>query len=441
MTIPLNFDDLVTMFHHQLERLPDHRTGQNMSYSIKAAALGAFSVFFTQSPSFLAHQRTMKRSKGRSNAETLFRIEKIPCDNQIRVLLDPLSPRQVFPVFDQVFNILEQSGRLDEFRVLLDGQLLVSMDGTGYFSSKAIHCQNCLHRTTAKEETTYYHTAITPVIVKPGCRQVISLVPEFIMPQDGHEKQDCERAAAKRWLKQQATHFRPYGATLLGDDLYCNHPLCQLALEQKFNFIFVCKPDSHKILYEWLDFLAANNDIDQLTVHRWNGRFIEIETYRYVNDVPLRGGEEALAVSWCELTLTHAKTGEQLYHNAFATNHRLTEHTVVPIVKAGRARWKSENENNNVLKTKGYHLEHNFGHGTQYLSSFLMTLNLLAFLFHTVLELVDDKYRLLRQELAARQTFFNDIRTLTRYLCFDGWQHLLDFMIEQLELEPKLDTS
>ena len=153
-----------------------------------------------------------------------------------------------------------------EFQVL-DGQLLVSLDGTGYFSSKAIHCQNCLYRTTAQGEKTYYHTAITPVIVKPGCSQVISLVPEFIMPQDGQEKQDCERVAAKRWLKQQATLFRPDGATLLGDDLYCNQPLCQVALEQKFNFIFVCKPDSHKILYEWLDFLAANGDIDQLTVH------------------------------------------------------------------------------------------------------------------------------------------------------------------------------
>jgi hypothetical protein len=58
-----------------------------------------------------------------------------------------------------------------------------------------------------------------------------------------------------------------------------------------------------------------------------------------------------------------------------------------------------------------------------------------------VLELVDAKYCLLRQELAARQTIFNDIRLLTRYLCFDSWQHLFDFMIEQLELKPKLDTS
>ncbi|MCK6628629.1 MAG: ISNCY family transposase, partial [Anaerolineae bacterium] len=114
---------------------------------------------------------------------------------------------------------------------------------------------------------------------------------------------------------------------------------------------------------------------------------------------------------------------------------------VVEVVKAGRTRWKSENENNNVLKTKGYHLEHNFGHGKQYLASFLLTLNLLAFLFHTVLELADDQYRLLRQALGARQPFFNDIRALTRYLCFESWSQLLTFMILQLELHPVPDTG
>jgi hypothetical protein len=214
-----------------------------------------------------------------------------------------------------------------------------------------------------------------------------------------------------------------------------------LALEQKFNFIFVCKPDSHHILYEWLAFLAANQDIDQIRVHQWNGRFTEIAAYRFINEIPLRGGDKALFVNWCEVTIIHAQTGEQLYHNTFVTNHPLTEQTVVSVVKAGRTRWKSENENNNVLKTKGYHLEHNFGHGQQYLASFLLTLNLLAFLFHTVLELADDQYRLLRQALGARQTFFNDIRALTRYLYFDSWPHLLAFMIQQLELQPNPDTS
>ena len=52
--------------------------------------------------------------------------------------------------------------------------------------------------------------------------------------------------------------------------------------------------------------------------------------------------------------------------------------------------------------------------------------------------MVDVNYRLLRQALNTRKTFFNDIKTLTRYLYFESWQHLLDFMIKQLELDPQI---
>ena len=94
-----------------------------------------------------------------------------------------------------------------------------------------------------------------------------------------------------------------------------------------------------------------------------------------------------------------------------------------------------------MLKTKGYHIEHNFGHGQQYLAALMLSLNLLAFLFHTVLEWSDAKYTLLRQVLARRQTFFDDIRALMRYLVFDSWQHLIEFMIRGLELESRLEPQ
>lgn len=79
-----------------------------------------------------------------------------------------------------------------------------------------------------------------------------------------------------------------------------------------------------------------------------------------------------------------------------------------------------ENENNNTLKTTGLNLEHNFGHGEKHLSSLLLTLNLLAFLFHTVMGMMDSKYQLQSQKLGTRKTFFDDIRALTRYHCFNS---------------------
>jgi hypothetical protein len=146
--------------------------------------------------------------------------------------------------------------------------------------------------------------------------------------------------------------------------------------------------------------------------------------------------ETALEVNWVELTVTRTDTGEILYKNAFITDFPLTRSTVPPIVQAGRARWKVENENNNVLKTKGYHLEHNYGHGSQFLSTTLLTLNLLAFLAHTFLQFVDTRYQAIRQTLSARKTFFHDFTTLTKYFFFESWSHLMAFMVKQLEIEP-----
>lgn len=150
--------------------------------------------------------------------------------------------------------------------------------------------------------------------------------------------------------------------------------------------------------------------------------------------------DDALLVNWCELTVTRAD-GKQLYKNAFATDHWITDQTVEAIVQSGRTRRNVENENNNTLKTKGYNLEHNFGHGLQHLASLLATFNFLSLLFHTLLELLDDKYRLLRQHLPTRKTFFDDLRALTRYLLFKSWNHLLTFMIEGLELELPPNSS
>jgi hypothetical protein len=441
MRPPLTFDNLQAILHRRLDQLPDHRKpGPNTQYRVQDAVLGAFGIFFTQSPSFLDYQRTLEHQKGQNNAHTLLGVEQIPCDNQVRNVLDPLVPSALDGVFVEVFEGLEQHRLLARFRCL-DHQLLVAMDGTNYFASKAIHCPNCLRRHLTNGQTLSDHAAITPVIVCPGQSQVIALPPEYIMPQDGHAKQDCERAAGKRWLAKHAAQVAPHGVTFLGDDLYSTQPLCALVLHNRCNFIFTCKPDSHPTLYERLAFWQANDGLAAREGRRWNGRFTEVTMVRYLNDVRLRSGDDALSVNWFDLTVVNATTGEQLYHNSCITNHRLTADNVLDVARSGRGRWKIENENNNVLKTKGYHLEHNFGHGKQYLSAFLLSLNLLAFLFHTVLEWSDDTYALLRRVLARRQTFFNDIQALMRYMVFDNWDHLMDFMLRGLKLESQFDTS
>lgn len=433
MATSLSFGQLLAVLAEAFRGLQDRRTSWNRTYALADAAVGAFSVFFTQSPSFLAHQRDMQRRDGRNNARSLFGVERIPSDPHIRNLLDLITPEDLREPFWAILELVRQGGLLGEYGY--EGSLLLSLDGTGYFSSREIHCQNCT--VAVRDGITYYsHSALLLALVRPGKSEVIALEPEFITPQDGAEKQDCERNAAKRWVARNAPHFIGQRVTVLADDLHCNQPFCQLLLDNHLNFILTCKGDSHQTLYEEVAALADINAVVQITDRVWTGHHYERRTYRYVNQVPLRADAKTLMINWCELTVVRETNGEVLYRNAFATNLSLSDQTVRAAIAAGRARWKIENENHNVLKNQGYHLEHNYGHGNQNLSSVLVTLMLLAFLCHTVLQMTDSAYQRVRAELVTRKTFFDDLRALTRYMYFETWDQMLDFMIGALQRSP-----
>ena len=422
---------LMEFLHQQLHDLPDTRKpGNNTKYQVEDAVISAFSVFFTQSPSFLEHQRLMKNIKGKDNGSSLFNIKEIPCDNQIRNLLDPIPASTIFGAFEEVYQWLKKQGIIKKF-LYLDEEILIALDGTEYFSSKKIHCSHCNCRNHRNGTTTYFHGCIIPVVVSPDKKQVINLEPEFIKKQDGHQKQDCENAAVKRWLKNNPKNKYGKRVTLLGDDLYSHQPICELALEQDYNFIFVCLESSHKTLYEWLDFLDKNGEVKTVENKKWDGRKNLIYSYRYASQLPLIDQESSLLVNWCEVTVINEKTQKIIYQNNWITNHNINDNNVDKIVLAGRSRWKIENEGNNVLKNHGYNLEHNFGHGQNHLCEFLLSLNLLAFLFHTVLDLVNATYQNVRHLLATRKTFFNDMRTLLKYVWFKDWQDLFLFILTE----------
>ena len=431
------FDQLIERLRCVAAALPDRRTGDNTSYSMADIALAAFAVFFTQCPSFLSFQQNMEKAQGRNNARSLFQVESIPCDNHIRQTLDPVEPRHLFSLFDELHRAFDAQGLLEAMRAVGHTRL-IALDATWYFASQSrnVCCPNCSCLQHADGKTTHFHSAITPVIVSPGHSQVVPLRPEFITPQDGQLKQDCEINAAKRWLSAHAARYGTGNDTLLGDDLYAHQPFCRQVLLHGFHFLFTCKPASHSTLHQWAEGLEGSRQLHTLKLrvkgqsNRW-----EHHLYRWANGVPLSDGDDALKVNWCELTITDGQ-GAVRYRNSFITDWNISADNLAGLVAAGRARWKIENESNNVLKTKGYHLEHNFGHGKKYLSSLLATMNLLAFGLHTLLELTDESYRLIRGAVGARRKFFQHLEALTTYLYFETWERLMDFMMRGLEIGP-----
>jgi hypothetical protein len=124
------------------------------------------------------------------------------------------------------------------------------------------------------------------VLVAPGQNNVIALAPQFVQPQDGHDKQDCELAASGRWLDHWGAHYASWGITYLGDDLYCHQRHCQRVLEHHANFLFTCKPDSHATLYEWIADFSRMGGMTTIVHPRRIGKKSFTDTYRYVNQVP-----------------------------------------------------------------------------------------------------------------------------------------------------------
>jgi len=141
----VQFREMLGILRGSLAEVPEHRQGSNRQYEIADAGLAAFSVFFMQSPSFLARQRDMQRRRGKNNAESVFRVERIPSDGQIRNMLDLVEPRRLGQSFWEINGLLQANGQLKRYRGIKD-TLLVSMDGSQHFSSEKINCPNCHHR-------------------------------------------------------------------------------------------------------------------------------------------------------------------------------------------------------------------------------------------------------------------------------------------------------
>jgi hypothetical protein len=401
---------------------PDKRKGEGV-YSMADIGLSAFSLFFMQSESFLSYQRSLEEGRKTSNCHTLFGMAKIPTDNHIRSMLDPVHPRFLQGAFDQVIAQLHALGGMRTFE-RLDGRVLIALDGTEYFCSQKLGCPHCQTRKRSSGRQEFYHSMLAATLVAPGHNMALPLMPEFIVKPDGAEKQDCERNAAKRWLAAHGERTKGLRPIYLGDDLFACQPIAEAALSSGGDFLFTAKPESHKTLYDFMN----GATLDEVSIERGKGARKLTTRYRWFTGAPLREGKDALAVNWIGVTISDVK-GKVTYDGAFVTSLKVTAANLAEIAACARARWKIENESFNVLKNNGYHLEHNFGHGKENLAMMFAAINLLAFAFHTVCDCLEDLWIKARDAKRARKRFFEHIRTITAYLVFPSWETLMTTLI------------
>jgi hypothetical protein len=341
----------------------------------------------------------------------------VPSDTHIRQRLDGNTPNTFDGLFIKGLETVAATDGLSAFQ-RLGGRLLIALDGTEHFCSRKIGCPQCSTRRRSDGGTEYFHAFLGAGVVAPGHTQVLPLPAEFITPQDGAAKQDCERAAAKRWLARHGAGVARFRPVYLGDDLHAGQPIVQAIQESGGSFSLTCKPGSHPTVTEHLTGVDLPEH-RQTVVQRAKKTTC---VYRWLTEVPLRGTADAVSVNWFSIEVF---SGKRTYHNSVVTDLPVTAGSVAELAACGRARWTIENETFNVLKTQGYNLEHNFGHGKQTLANLLVSLNLLAFAFHTVASLCVLAWHTAVAARGAKYRFFEHLRTITAYIVFPNWHSLL----------------
>ena len=242
----LSFDPLIRQIRLRAKQLPETRDEADCKYSMADAVMSAIAMFSLKDPSLLAFEKR----RNDENIKNLFRVLNVPSDTQMRTILDSLEPDLLRPMFNDVFRQLQRGKALEPY-VFHDGCYLVSMDGTGYFSSKKIHCKSCLQKKNSKTgEIAYHHQMLGAVVVHPGHKQVIPLAPEPIIKQDGDNKNDCERNAGKRLLQKIRNEHPNLKLIVVEDGLASNSPHILQLKSLDRHFILGAKPDDHEHLFD-----------------------------------------------------------------------------------------------------------------------------------------------------------------------------------------------
>lgn len=336
----------------------------------------------------------------------------------MRERLDEIDPNDVRKSFTSVFSSLQRGKILEKYE-FLDGKYLLLSDGTGFFSSKKIHCKNCCEKHHKKDGSiTYYHQMLGAVIAHPNLKEVIPICPEPIMKEDGSTKNDCERNASERLLRDFRREHPHLPVIVVEDALSSNGPHLKLLKSLNMSFISVVKPDGNKSLFDWIKSFEWGKEsaIQDKSQREFLYKDLKGHTrrFRFVNNIPLNDAHSDFKVNFIEYTEIDG-LGNQIYHNTWITDIQITEKNAFTIARGGRARWHIENETFNTLKNQDYHFEHNFGHGYKNLSTVFARLMVLAFLIDQAEQICCGLFQGALDKLKGRKTYL--WRRIKEFFC------------------------
>lgn len=396
----LSSDGLIRLVRKGFKKIKEHRP-MNIDIRLEDALMSGLAMFSLKDPSLLAFD---KRRAKPGNLRQVFGIQNIPSDTQMRIILDEVQPESFRPVYKTVCQQL-QRGKVLEKMTFMGKYYLVSIDGTGYFSSRKVYCDACLQRKNKRTgEITYSHQMLGAAIVHPDQKAVIPLMPEPIIKQDGEKKNDCERNAAKRLLAKLRQDYPRLQIIILEDALSANAPHIKTLKQYKFRFILGAKPGDHAYLF---NYVAQAADKTTEFEHVANGI---THRFRFLNDAPLNESNTDVRINFLEYW--EIKDDKIIQHFTWVTDFTITEYNAFHLMRGGRSRWKIENETFNTLKNQGYHFEHNFGHGKRHLSVVFAMLMMLAFAIDQAQQLACQLFQAAWDKAGSKRFLWERMRSL-----------------------------
>lgn len=432
----LNADALFKTVKGAFEEIPEHRQG-NILIPLFDALMSAFAMFSLKDPSLLAFE---DRRQQDANLHSIFKIGCVPCDTQMRAILDEQSPEALRPAYNRIFLQAQRGKALDPMR-FLEGYYLLNLDGTGYYFSEKVGSDACLQKKDKKTgKVMYYQQMLGAAIVHPDFKEVIPLPPEMIVKQDGQSKNDCERNAAKRFFKKLRGDHPRLKLIVNEDALSPNAPHIRDLQRYHLRYILGVKEGDHGFLFDTVDKLRPKGKTQE---HRFVDEHDPELThlFHFVNAVPLNKSNPDLLVNFFEYG--EEKNGKIRYFS-WITDFTITKDNVYALMRGGRVRWKIENETFNTLKNQGYHLGHNYGLGKKNLSAVFANLMMLAFLVDQVQQLCCNLFRAVWRKKGSKRALWEDMRSLFRYFLFDSMQMLLKALLYDIKIQAPVieyDTS
>ena len=337
----------------------DERKAGKIIYPLEVLLFTGIMLFVCQ----LGSRRQINHKlRGNETAEkkyrALFGVEEIPHGDTLNYTYQRLKVEEVQEVVCQLMEKLMKDEELTQWR-LFGIYYLVAMDGTGVLSYKERHCEYCLTQKLKNGEIRYYHPVLEAKIVTEN-GYAFSLMSEFIENTDPQAtKQDCELKAFYRLEERLKKRFPHAPFCLLLDGLFAGGPTLQRCNKNDWKYFIGLTDD---------DLASVNQEFEAL-LSLPPDNYLEIEmkksvkqTYRWMNGIEYTDGQNNVhLLNVLECVETSPDKQGKLTPTKFKwlTNFTLISRNVSTLAnKAGRLRWKIENEGFNLQKNGGFFLEH-----------------------------------------------------------------------------------